>query len=193
MRIIAGALKGRVIRTLKLKDGKVRPTTTKVREALFSILYSAKNFDEMDNILQNSIVLDLCCGSGALGIEALSRGAKFCYFIDYDAQILSRLAENLSLFKQTENTKLIRADVKDLPRSREKCNLIFIDPPYQLFPIDKIIKNLEQQGWIDRQAIIVVENYFQEDLKLNLEHFTIVTERIYGKAKLTFVQKNDLQ
>lgn len=190
VRVIAGRLKGRVIKTSKYKDTKVRPTKTKTKEALFSILYSGKDFGEKDNILDGATILDLCCGTGSLGIESLSRGAKFCYFVDQNSYVLSTLEENLANFGQEGNSRLIKSDIQNLPKAREMCDIIFIDPPYKLFNMDKVLQHLERQGWISNQGIVIIENYFQEDLNLSLDYFTIVTERRYGKTKLIILKKD---
>ena len=127
MRIISGSLKSKKI--LTNKNFQYRPTTSKNREAIFNTISNLKFFKQYD-ILRDSVFLDMFCGSGIMGIEAISRGAKKVYFIDNNAEQLKLLTHNINLLNIQEKTKIIRSDIKFLPIADIKFDIIFIDPPY---------------------------------------------------------------
>jgi 16S rRNA (guanine966-N2)-methyltransferase len=159
MRIIAGKFKGRnLAKSDHLKT--LRPTTEKNRESLFNILASAKFIKEIGFELADKKILDVCCGSGAVGFEALSRGAKSVVFIDNNLAHLDLVKKNCEIL-QTENcVKILQADVKKiakfLPKNEEFFDLVFIDPPYEE-DYELIIQNLLEKCWIKQNSLIVVE------------------------------------
>ncbi len=156
MRIIAGSHRGRkLVDCTKFKD--LRPTCDRNREMIFNILNSAKFLKEISFKIDGAKVLDLCCGSGALSFEALSRGADFAVLIDSNPghiEIAKRNAENLLLSNRAE---FLLADLKsNLKANDKKFDLIFFDPPYNEDYL-LIIKNLIEANFISNNSLLVVE------------------------------------
>ncbi len=189
MRIVAGKFRGRnLAKSDHLKS--LRPTTDKNREALFNILFSAKFIREVGFDLTDAAVLDVCCGSGAVAFEALSRGAKSATLLDNSAIHLDLARENARLLGVENDVKILFADTKRLPRNEIFFNLIFIDPPYSV-NYSEILKNLLNTGWIKKESLIVVE-FDSITLKKNPEHFSLesfdlLDLRDYGKTSFAFL------
>ncbi|MBP7710272.1 MAG: 16S rRNA (guanine(966)-N(2))-methyltransferase RsmD [Rickettsiales bacterium] len=189
MRIVAGKFRGK---NLAASDHlkSLRPTTDKNREALFNILSSAKFIKEIGFQIVGSEVLDLCCGSGAVGFEALSRGAGSVVFIDNNQGHLALTKKNSELLKVEKDVKIICADAKNLPQNEKLFNLIFIDPPYAAEYL-AIMTNLLEKGWANKTSLIVVE--FQSDAKpqdFASENFQLLDLRKYGKTSFAFFTVN---
>lgn len=145
LRVISGKYKDLTIETLR--DRSIRPTTDRVKESIFNLI-------QQD--CKGSIVLDLFSGTGALGIESLSRGAKKAYFVDNSRKSLSILKRNLS--KIDDNYVILeRSYEKSLPLIKEKVSLIFIDPPYDMKNYDNILNHLINSNIIDANTTIVIE------------------------------------
>ncbi len=179
MRIVGGKHRSRVI--LSPKDKGIRPTSSKMREAMFNILSS------MD-ILEDARVLDLCCGTGALGIEAISRGAKKVVFIDGSSDHLKLAWENICSIKEQDASVMLRASVENLPKAREKFTLAFLDPPYYKGLVNKALISLEQNEWLEKSAIIMVELPIKEDVKFSEQIFEQILCRNYGNSKLIILK-----
>jgi 16S rRNA (guanine966-N2)-methyltransferase len=127
LKIVGGRHRGRSIAT---PEGMTtRPTSNRARESLFNILMHAGWRDDGTSPLVGARVLDAFAGSGALGIEALSRGAVHATFLDNDAAAIRLIGENLRKLGEAANARVIRADVTHPPSSRESCDLVFLDPP----------------------------------------------------------------
>lgn len=188
MRVIAGKHRGRPL--LSPSDKGIRPTASKMRSALFNILSSGGFLNEDgSNIIEGAKVIDLCCGTGALGIEAISRGASKAVFIDGSAEHLKLAWANICYLKEEEKSSLIRAKAEDLPKARDKFNLVFIDPPYFKKIADKALTSLIHKDWLEKGAVIAIEQAKIEDLSFSLEHYREITTRIYGNSKLTLLKK----
>ena len=182
MRVISGIARGSKIETID--SLKTRPTLDRVKEALFNILQ--KNIKE-------SIVLDLFAGSGALGIESLSRGAKKAYFCDNNIDAIKVIKRNLEKTRLIDNAEVFFGDyTKLLNKIKEKIDIIFIDPPYKSDLGVKALKELINKELINENSIIVIEtDEIDRDIKeLNdVRGVTIIDERKYGRANLIFVKK----
>lgn len=177
MRVIAG--KYRRLNLLTPSGDKTRPTLDRIKEALFSILQD-KSY--------NAIVLDLFAGSGALGIEALSRGAKKVYFNDYDINANKAIKSNLTFIKADLDTyEVMKADYKNclllLKEKNIKFNLIFLDPPYVKNICNEIITYLIDNDMLVNDAIIVVES---DDQEMELSY--LYQQYQYGKVLLYIVK-----
>ncbi len=164
MRIISGQFKGR-----KMVDSShlrtVRPTTDKNRQALFNILTSAKFLEEIDFSLEGAVMLDLCCGTGAVGFEALSRGVKNVLFVDQNMQHLEIAKKNAELFKVEKQTKFVLADALNLRSEGVVYNFVYIDPPYRI-KAKPFVENLLKREMVDKNSLIVIESgegEFDED------------------------------
>jgi 16S rRNA (guanine966-N2)-methyltransferase len=156
MRIIAGSFRGRkLVDCTKFKD--LRPTCDRNREMLFNILDSAKFLKEISFKIDGARVLDLCCGSGALSFEALSRGANFAVLIDNNPShigIAKKNAENLQVAGRAE---FLPTDLKsNLKTNSEKFDLIFFDPPYNE-DYQLMITNLIKANFISNNALLIIE------------------------------------
>ena len=184
MRIIAGKHKGKSL--LSPKDDGVRPTSSKMREAMFNILISNGYLIE-----DESKVLDLCCGTGALGLEALSRGALKAVFIDGSAEHLKLARKNIEHCKELEKSTLIRADAENLLNATDCFDLIFIDPPYFKGVANKALISLYEKGWLSAEAIIVVELSKRETLKIDEQKYQHITTRIYGNSQFIILIKTE--
>ena len=181
MRIIGGKYRSRVLAEFDGQD--VRPTSDRAKESLFNIL-STKTY--------GARVLDLFAGSGALGLESLSRGAKEVVFNDLAKDSLQILRKNLAALKVTaggEETKLINADyLVCLETVRGRFDLIFIDPPYRFDFGVKALEKISQKGLLTENGIAVYERDrpFEGDVD-GLEKYD---ERKYGKTYITFFRRN---
>ncbi len=150
MKIISGIYKGRNLKGFTI-DG-TRPTMDRVKESLFAII---------QNNIKNSVVLDLFAGSGNLGIEALSNGAKYAYFIDYNYEAIKIIKENISNLK-IENCEVLKKDFKkaidDFSKENKKFDIIFLDPPYKTDYIEKSLRLIEKNNLLAKEGLIVCEN-----------------------------------
>ena len=185
MRIISGKFRG-----LKLQppvDFSIRPTSDRLKESLFSILESNKY-----NVkIENSNVIDICSGTGALGIEALSRGAKLIYFIDKDPKAINVLQKNISKlkidYKDETYIKIIRDDAnKALQNIKNNFDIVLIDPPYNSNVIEECLVKLKQYNLINFNSYFFTESSKNENI--NFDGFDLLDTKIYGKSKLTILQ-----
>ena len=178
MRIISGTLKGR---NLKFDSNlPLRPSTEKVREALFSSLYSLLD-------IEGKNVLDLFAGSGAVGFEALSRGAGFVTFVEKNAEISKCLKININLLNLRSQTEVLTSTVaKSLEKLNGEYDFIFIDPPYEQHPGLRILDDLSKYKLLKANAIVVLESGKKFELSGDLKDFILLKEKIYGDTKLTF-------
>lgn len=178
MRIIAGAYKGRKLKSFEGRD--IRPTGDRAREALFNLLMHG-SYGGTHIIAQH--VVDLCCGTGALGLEALSRGARMATFIDQDKRSLALARENVTHCGATSLAHFVAADAVRLPLAREAAQLVVMDAPYDK-PITKAAyESLRSGGWFAPEALFVVEQK-SGSATATLEGATLIDERRYGKATL---------
>lgn len=178
MRIIAGLKRGKKLFTPE--DMHIRPTADRAREALFSILFA-----RLENGFNDLAVLDVFAGTGALGLEALSRGAKEAAFVDLDL----RLAEKNIKLCGFEQVKLIKANATALPKSPKVYDLIFADAPYQKGLTEPTLQALLNGGYVGAKTLIVAETAREESLTVP-PSLTLTDERIYGAAKFWFLTLN---
>ena len=190
MRIISGIYKGRKI-NLKLPKG-IRPTQDAMRETIFNIL---NNYVDFNNV----IVADICAGTGMLGIEALSRGAKFSYFIDKSRISTEYIKSLINLLNiPNENFQLKNLDalqfLNHIYYSNNNINnptlidLFFIDPPYNTNIVNEILSCINYMDVMNENAIIIAETSIHNSLLIN-NNFEIITERQFGASKVTFIKR----
>ena len=179
MRVITGKARGV---TLKTPDGmQTRPTSDRVKEALFSII----NFD-----IPGARVLDLFGGTGQLGIEALSRGAKSAVFVDAGEPACRLIRENLKRTKLEADGKVIRSDyLSYLNRCREQFEIIFLDPPYAEVFLENSLKRIAEIDILQSNGIIVTERPLGKELPFEMEGFTRSKDYKYGNTLLTIYRK----
>jgi 16S rRNA (guanine966-N2)-methyltransferase len=179
MRIIAGNWRGRPLAAPK--GHATRPTADRTREALFSMLYSRLGSFE------GLAVGDLFAGSGALGLEALSRGAASCLFVDEDAAAIAAIQENARKLGATPSADIRRASVLSLGPATRPLDVLFLDPPYGTGAGAVALDKLARLGWIGDSSWASVET--GRDEGVSVTGFTVDTERQIGKARLTLLRK----
>jgi 16S rRNA (guanine966-N2)-methyltransferase len=185
MRIIAGTFSGR---SIAAPAGRTtRPTSERAREAIFNVLAHAP----WSAGLEERRVLDLFAGSGAYGLEAISRGAKFALFVETEAAARGAIRDNIEALGLFGNTRLHRRDATDLGRRPagldSPFDLVFIDPPYGKGFGEAALAGLPNGDWITPDARIVLE--CAADEKPSVDGFTVLDERTYGAAKVLFLQQ----
>ena len=180
MRIIGGKFKGRKLRSVR--GSRTRPTSDRTREAIFNIIALQ---------VRSARVLDLFAGTGAFGVEALSRGAQSAVFIDISSQSLSVLRENLAAIPLESPTRVIRWDLtRDLNCLNSiplAFDLVFIDPPYNKNLIAPALGHLHTSQSLENGARIIVEHSHLELVEADLLPFEIVDRRRYGKTLVSFL------
>lgn len=184
MRIISGKHKGRRIE-LGRDAITVRPTSEFAREAIFNILAHSRHIG--GNAFVDKNVLDLYCGTGAFGLEALSRGAASALFIDNAREALATARHNAGRMGEEETTNFFLADATRLPRARSPFSLIFMDPPYFSKLIEPTLSSLLNGGWIEKGGLLVLEHDDKETLKLPPQ-FEQLDERRYGRARIVLAR-----
>ena len=180
MRVITGKARGV---QLKTPDGMTtRPTSDRVKEAMFSII----QFE-----IPGARVLDLFGGTGQLGIEALSRGAKSAVFVDAGEPACRLIRENLKRTRLENDGKVIRADYLDyLKRCRETFDIIFLDPPYAEVFLENALKCIAEIDILQSGGIIVTERPAGKELPWDFEGFTRSKDYKYGNTVLTIYRRN---
>ena len=182
MRIVSGTHRGRLLTAPEGRD--TRPTLDRVREALFSILSHASRWYEDDfNPLYDGVILDAFAGSGALGLEAISRGAERAVFFDNDRKAIAIIEQNIDTLRIADQASARRADAPKPPRASTPASMVFLDPPYGKDLIDPSITALAQAGWIDDNTLIVAERD-PRDPEIALEDFYLCDSRKYGRCQI---------
>ena len=153
IKIIAGSLKGRIIPTEK--GAEYRPTTSKFREAMFSI-FSSGEFGAQ-KLLENAVMLDLYAGTGSLSFEALSRGAKSSTLVDTDQACLAKAKIFAEKIGRGEDISILKCSATTLPKSTKLYNFVVMDPPYQKQLPEKTLRCLVENHWLENGAIIAIE------------------------------------
>ena len=183
MRVVGGRLKGRSLASLSSRN--IRPTADRLRESLFNILIHAYSDPVMD-----ARVLDLFAGTGALGIEAVSRGAAFALFVDNGAEARALLRNNVEALGLGGVTKVYRRDAGNLGPAHpiEPFSLVFLDPPYGMKLAEKALASLRDGSWLVSGAIAVVEEAKAAEFAAP-QGFEQLERRIYDDTELVFLRK----
>lgn len=186
MRLTGGQFGGRLLAAPD--DARVRPTSDKVRQAVFNIL-AHRDFD-IGFSLEDARAIDLFAGTGALGLEALSRGARYCLFVDSDAGSRALLRRNVETLSLTGTTKIWRRDATVLgpmpPGAGGPFTLAFLDPPYRKNLLAPALAALLSGGWLARPAIVVAERA-DEEANVTLPGFGLLETRCYGDTAVDFL------
>jgi 16S rRNA (guanine966-N2)-methyltransferase len=185
MRIVAGRFRGR---NLVAPEGRAtRPTSDRARQALFDVLAHAEYAPD----LQGAAVIDLFAGSGALGLEALSRGARFCLFVETDDEARGAIRENIDAFGLFGATRVHRRSATDLgPRPASAggpFDLAFLDPPYRQGLGEPAAAELLKGGWLNPGALMVFERAADEP-DPEIEGVAILDARTWGAARVLFMR-----
>ena len=185
MRIVAGRHRGR--RLLAPPGETVRPTSDRAREALFNIL--SHGHPAAEGIpFAGAAVLDAFAGTGALGLEALSRGATEAAFIEQDREALATLRRNIAALGESGRARIVSGDATRPPRAVSACELAFLDPPYRSGVAAAALTALDAAGWLTPGALAVVELAAREELTPPAGFF-LLDERVYGAARLLFLRR----
>lgn len=178
MRVITGEARGRKLVTLEGED--VRPTTDRVKEGMFNII----QFD-----IEGANVIDLFAGSGQLGIEALSRGAKHCTFVDSANRSIDVVKQNLKTVGFEKRASVFCGDSKMyIGLSKDRFDIALLDPPYNKNIIDAVLPSVAEK--MTDYGVIICESALDETLPQTAGEFSIYREYRYGKIKLTAYRKN---
>ena len=182
MRIVGGSFRGRPLAAPK--TDAIRPTTDRVRETLFNILQHQKS-----RPLEGARVLDLFSGTGALGIEALSRGARYCLFVEEGVEGRGLLRSNIEAFGLTGITRVFRRDATSLgpAGALEPFDLLFADPPYGKGLGEKALASARDEGWLQQGAICVLEEASSARFQLPAG-FALDDSRPTGDTVLRFLR-----
>lgn len=184
MRIVGGRHRGR--RILAPPGEVVRPTSDRAREALFNILSHGK-YAAAGLPFAEARILDAFAGTGAVGLEAISRGAAAAVFMEREPQALAILRRNVAALGEAERAIILATDATRPPRAGEPCALAFLDPPYGSGLAAAALPALAQAGWLAAGALVIVELAAREPFTPP-PGFTLLEERIYGAARLVFLR-----
>ena len=182
MRVIAGSAKGTRLKALRGKG--VRPTLDRVKEAIFNIIGER---------VVGARVLDLFAGSGALGIEALSRGADEAIFVEKEGRLIKVIQENLSACHLEERGRLFHARVEEalkfLERQGERFDLILMDPPYGMGIAPRMVNDPGLSGLLSKDGLVVVEHDPREEMVKGSGRLHLVDARRYGDTAISLFMK----
>jgi 16S rRNA (guanine966-N2)-methyltransferase len=169
------------------EDARVRPTSDKVRQAIFNVLAHGACALEMDG----ARVIDLFAGTGALGLEAISRGASFCLFVDDSAESRALIRRNVEAFGLTGASKIWRRNATGLGPMAAGAGgpfaLAFLDPPYRKGLVAPALAALRGGGWVEPDAVIVAETAADEDIP-STDGFAVLDARVYGETRVSFLR-----
>jgi len=188
MRIVAGKHRGR--RIAAPPGDTVRPTSERARQALFNILAHGRFAPAP--VFEDARVLDVFAGTGAFGLEALSRGARFATFIEQDRDAREALAANIKALGETSRTRILAVDATAPPRADGPYDLVFLDPPYRSGLAAPALEALTRTGWLGPDALVIVELAARSDFEPPTG-FVSLEERRYGAGRLVFLRHSVLR
>lgn len=183
MRVVSGIARG--IKLTSLEGEQTRPTTDRVKEAMFSMIQMH---------IRHSKALDLFCGSGALGIELLSRGAKHVDFVDHNPSLSAVLNENLSKTRLDKNASVVFTDVYQFlsKQGPESYDIIVMDPPYVQGHVLKALKLIEAHQLLSDDGIVLIEHQEDDsDMTSISSYFNILKAKKYGKIGVTLLRRSN--
>ncbi len=184
MRIVGGKARGRRLSPPKGLD--VRPTSDRVREAIFNIIEHSNDIAE----ISEASIVDVFSGTGAIGLEAMSRGAAHATFIDIDAGAQACARKNIAHLGLWRNATLLKLDATRLPPpplvADAPCRMAFLDPPYGLNMALPALIGLKDKGWIKTGSVVVIETAANDELDIP-RGFVALDQRTYGAARVLFL------
>lgn len=185
MRIVAGKHRGAALATPAAGSLAIRPTSDRLRESVFNILEHA-----YENVLEGARVMDVFAGTGALGFEAMSRGAKTCLFVEEAAEARGLIRRNQETLGLMGTTRIFRRDATTMGSigPAEPYTLAFLDPPYGKGLAEKALASLTAGGWLTISALVVIEEAAKADVVLpdGLER---LDQRLYGETQVVFARR----
>jgi 16S rRNA (guanine966-N2)-methyltransferase len=185
VRIVGGSHRGR--RLVAPPGEAVRPTSDRAREALFDIL-SHGDFAASGIPFADAPVLDAFAGTGALGLEALSRGAAEAFFIENDREAVAALRRNIAACGEEDRAQILPGDATRPPRATRQCAVAFLDPPYRSGFAAPALPALAAAGWLSADALAIVEIAPREGFAAP-PGFAVLDERRYGAARLVILRR----
>ena len=184
MRVISGKVRGLKLNAPKNQD--VRPTTDRVKENLFNMINS---------YIMDSNILDLFAGTGSLGIECLSRGAKNCVFVDISKESIAIVKSNIKKARVENESVVLNLDFKDavsrLQSQKNKFDVIFMDPPYYKEMFVDALEKIDNANLLDEEGIIVVEHDTKDILPDKVNRLEKTKDKKYGNTTLTFYKMEE--
>lgn len=180
MRITGGIHRSRTLFTPK--DNAVRPTSDKIRQAVFNMLNAR-------GLVQNAVVIDAFCGTGALGLEALSQGASYCTFFDKSKNSIALTKQNIQNLKENEHSAVFLSDVTKVKLRSEDtklATLVFMDPPYHKNLVIETIQDLKNKDWFSGDAHLLIET--AKDEIINCPLINMISEKFYGDTKIILAE-----
>jgi 16S rRNA (guanine966-N2)-methyltransferase len=182
MRVVSGVAKGRRLKAPS--GGRIRPTADRVKETLFDIIG--------ERVL-NARVLDLFAGTGSLGIEALSRGARFVLFVDAAREAVKLIGDNLVRTAMEERAETWRSDalaaVARLKKEGRHFDIVLLDPPYGYDHIGGILRQLQQANLFSRRSLMVVEHHKRTEIPNRVDSMERIDQRRFGDTMISFYQE----
>lgn len=187
MRVVGGAFKGRALKAPS--NQTVRPTTDRAREALFNILAHNDDLFVEDQGLDGATVIDLFAGTGALGLEALSRGAAFALFVDNSIEGRGLIRENMQACGVAARARLFKRDATKIGErgKMDRATLAFLDPPYGKGLGERALTALHDGNWLAPDALVIVEESAKADFTAS-EPFEVLQTRQMGETQLSFLR-----
>lgn len=185
MRIISGKHRGR--RIAMIDGNEIRPTSGRTREAIFNILTHGSFGRDGESPLIGKRVVDIFCGTGGLGLEALSRGAAHVTFVDRNPQSLALARDNAEHFGELSSAAFIRSDSTQLPPATYPCTVAFADPPYDKGQAAPALASLRKNGWLEPNGLVVLELHHRELIHIP-EGYEQLDERRYGNSKVLILR-----
>ena len=179
MRVISGSCRGTVLFTLS--GDNTRPTLDRVKESVFNIL---------GNTFFDKVILDLFAGSGALGLEALSRGASFAVFADGWKDACNLVRENLKLSRLADKARVVNSDyLSFLATTKEQFDIVFLDPPYAEIFLENALNKISEIDILSDRGIIICERPAEKELDLEIPGLQRCKDHRYGKTWITVFRK----
>ena len=183
MRIIAGRWRGRAL--VAPPGLATRPTSDRARQAIFDQLWHAPWAGR--DAVEGATVLDAFAGTGAMGLEALSRGAARGFFMEQDRAALTALRANIAACKAGDACRVLAGDVTAPPNAAAPCSLVFLDPPYGKGLVPRALVALQAKGWIAPGALIIAETGRDEEAEIP-PGFEVISTREHGAARLSVLR-----
>lgn len=178
MRVISGTAKGHKLKCIK--GSNTRPTQDRIKESIFNIIMQ---------YIKDSLVLDLFSGTGSLGIEALSRGAKFSIMVDNNPLCVKVINENLDHTKLSDKAKVICGDcISLIRRINESFDIIFMDAPYNRGLVIPALEQIGKHNMLNPNGITIVERDIEDEIQDNI-YFEVFREEFYGHTAVSFLRK----
>lgn len=180
MRVVSGKARG--TKLFSPKDNSVRPTTDRIKESLFNVIQPIKT---------DSTVLDLFAGAGGIGIEFISRGSTKVYFVDNSKDSIDIIKKNIEKCRFEEYSQILYSDferaIEEIRRSSNKMDYVFIDPPYGVYDLGRILSSILNADILSSDGMIIIECEKDDNISCDDCDFNLLKEKIYGRTKLTII------